>query len=57
MIGQYPENFRAECHEELILLFDDYALDKITKNAYKGMVFDMFQGWKKSEYIPAEGGK
>ena len=53
MIGQYPENFREQCHDRLILLFDDYAFDKITKNAYNGMVFDMFQEWKKSEYIPA----
>ena len=49
MIGQYPENFRAECHEELILLFDDYALDKITQNAYNGMVSDLFQEWKRKQ--------
>ena len=59
MIGQYPENFREQCCKELIKLFGDYARDIITLNAYNGMVFDMYQGWKagRAEYIPAEGRK
>ena len=58
MIGQYPENFRAQCHEKLILIFDGYAMDLLTKDEYADRVFSTYQEWKnRAEYILAEGEK